>query len=109
VQKEKKHVEQAAVLIAVGAFLVMIVLCSGVLMSSSSSSPSSSSSSPTSKPVVKSDYATDAARLGELGEKYYPTSSEIREALILDARQAVREGSTSKAAFEQWTGEKFPE
>jgi hypothetical protein len=112
-QKVKKQkTDQAAALIGVGVFLLIIALCSGVLRSSSPSSSSSSPSSsspPAPKPVIRSDYATDAARQRELGAKYHPTPSEIREYLILDGRQAVREGSMSKAAFERYTGEKFPD
>jgi len=107
-QKLKKQKnEQAAGLLGVGFLVIMILLCSGVFTPNTPSS-SSSRSPPAPKPAVKSDYATDAARQRELGQKYHPTQSEIREYLILDARQAVREGSMSKSAYEQWTKQKFP-
>lgn len=63
---------------------------------------------PTPMRTITSDYATDSARLRELGQKHHPTQSELREYLILDARQAVREGALPKSNYEQWTGEKMP-
>ena len=94
-QKVKKQKnEQAAVLIGVGIFLVIVVPCSRVLTSSwlpPSTSPSSYSPS-AAKPVATSSYLTDAVRQRELGQKYHPTPSEIREYLILDGRQASARG-----------------
>lgn len=43
-----------------------------------------------------------------LGSKQYPTNAELREYVILEGRQGVREGQWTKGDFERYTGEKFP-
>ena len=104
-QKVKmEKAQQAGGLIALGLFVFMLLICSGVFTSSSSSS-----SSPAPKPVVKSTYASDEARGIELLQKDQLSPKEIRECLLIDGRQAVRKGYMSKSAFEQYTGEEFPD
>lgn len=69
------------------------------------------SSTPASFPGVNnlgSDHATDEARMRSLGSKQYPTNAELREYVILEGRQGVREGQWTKGDFERYTGEKFP-
>lgn len=88
---------------------VPVFLLIGVLGTSSPSHPTVHTPSLAPTRSSTSDYAADAARQMELGEKRYPTRRELREYLIPDARQAVREGSTSDADYERWTGEAFPQ
>ena len=102
VQKaQKQRDEKIATWVTAGFFVVVLVLCSGIFTSSSKLPPASTA-------IVESNPAIDAARLHELGQKTYLTRSEIREFLILGARQAVREGEMSRSGYEQWTGEPFP-
>ena len=133
--KDTEPITSGAIwLVCVCCFFLPILAFSGVIVSRPSSSPSTSApervvkARPASSPSatvravrrqstssslsaperpVESSYVTDALRQRELGQKYYPTQNEIREYLILDARQSVREGAISASAFEQWTGEKF--
>lgn len=113
---EKQKTDQFALVSLVGFFLLfMLVVCSGIFSSRPSSSPSLSSPPPPPigstppTPSPRTDYLTDEARIRELGKKYYPSRDEIRESLILDARQSVREGTMSKEEYRRWTGETFPE
>ncbi len=118
-QKEtNRKAEQSAgvfTMFFLGAVVVLFLMCSGVFSPKPSSSDDSSSPSSTiNKPVAKSDYATDQARLlktcGDIEEgKSSDLSSDFHEAGILAARQNVRRGEMSKEVYEKFTGEKFPE
>ncbi len=96
----------------IAAFVLIPVLLYLVNSNVSKAPPVQSYTSPATSATradVKSDYVRDEARLRELGRKYHPTREEIRELLILDARQSVREGSMSRSQYEQWTHERFPD
>src|SRR6185437_5626121 len=103
-QKAKKQKNEKIMgAVVIGGMFIGWAMCSGVSM------PRNSPSSTWSPPSTKSNYATDEARIQQLGEKRYATQSEIREYLNLDAKQSVREGAMSKSDFEQYTGQAFPE
>lgn len=51
--------------------------------------------------------AAERARYAELGDKSFPSLSELREFVLLDARFAVEEGEMSVSDFEEYTGEKY--
>lgn len=51
--------------------------------------------------------AAERARYAELGDKPFPSPSELREFLLLDGRFAVEEGEWSAGDFEEYTGEKY--
>jgi hypothetical protein len=105
-QNAKRHGDIIS-LVVVSAGVVWAAFSGGAFRSSSP--PSSSSGVATPKHAATSNYAADAARQRQLGENHSPTPSEIREYLILDAKQSVREGSMSKSAYHDWTKEKFSE
>lgn len=51
--------------------------------------------------------AAERARYAELGDKSFPSRSELREFLLMDGRLGVAEGEWSASDFEEYTGDKY--